>query len=421
MSKKTIRNNVFIKNIISLATGTVIAQIITLVCTPVITRVYGPDAFGMLGQFTAVTNILMPISAFCLPIGIITATSILSARNIAYLSIILSTLFSLVLMVALLFWIFFAGNGEHLYLLLLPLTTFVSGLQQVGERWMLRCGSFKKRGRISIQQAVIQNGLKVLCGFFSNTGMTLILTFVLSQFTLGLQLMQDTMASLKKHGYLHFYILKKIIVKNKDFPMYRMPQILLSSVGEALPILFFAHAYGAETAGFYTLARTILSTPAGLISKSIGDVYFPKITRLKKQRKPLSRLYAKSTIYLLIIGLIPYSVVYLYGEEIFSLIFGSEWNLAGQYASYLCIWLLFMLANVPAIQSIPVLSIEKQYFKFSCISFILRLASIFIVDGLFHDDFKTLLAYSILGAVLNIGLIVFVYIKSIKNDNKAIN
>jgi len=45
----------FVRNVAIVATGTAGAQAITMAFSPINTRLYGPEAFGILGTFTAPT------------------------------------------------------------------------------------------------------------------------------------------------------------------------------------------------------------------------------------------------------------------------------------------------------------------------------------------------------------------------------
>ena len=45
----------FIKNILELATGTSIAQFIPILISPILTRIYTPEDFGLFALFIAIT------------------------------------------------------------------------------------------------------------------------------------------------------------------------------------------------------------------------------------------------------------------------------------------------------------------------------------------------------------------------------
>src|SRR5690625_3723904 len=89
-------NSRFVRNVALVATGTAGAQAITMAFSPVITRLYGPDAFGMLGTFTATLAVVTPIAALTYPIAIVLPKKDDDARAIAKLSFLLALCISVV-------------------------------------------------------------------------------------------------------------------------------------------------------------------------------------------------------------------------------------------------------------------------------------------------------------------------------------
>ena len=55
---KKLNTSQFIRNVVVVASGAAGAQIITMLFMPLITRLYGAEAFGLLGVFTAVLTVL---------------------------------------------------------------------------------------------------------------------------------------------------------------------------------------------------------------------------------------------------------------------------------------------------------------------------------------------------------------------------
>ena len=57
-SPEPTRSSSFAADVLKLVTGTAITQVITILAAPVITRLYGPEAFGFLALFASITSIL---------------------------------------------------------------------------------------------------------------------------------------------------------------------------------------------------------------------------------------------------------------------------------------------------------------------------------------------------------------------------
>jgi O-antigen/teichoic acid export membrane protein len=59
---KTYSNSLFVKNIMKLATGSTIAQIIAIACAPIVYRIYERSEYGLLGLFMATAGVISVFS-----------------------------------------------------------------------------------------------------------------------------------------------------------------------------------------------------------------------------------------------------------------------------------------------------------------------------------------------------------------------
>ena len=57
-SPEPTRSSSFTTDVLKLVTGTTFAQVITILASPLLTRLYGPEAFGFLALFTSITSII---------------------------------------------------------------------------------------------------------------------------------------------------------------------------------------------------------------------------------------------------------------------------------------------------------------------------------------------------------------------------
>src|ERR1044072_1064252 len=89
----------FKENFLALASGTTISQVIGLLCMPILTRLYGPDAFGRFGIYYAIISILGSLSTGRLELGIVLPESNVMAKKLwrvcVRVTCILTALFSL--------------------------------------------------------------------------------------------------------------------------------------------------------------------------------------------------------------------------------------------------------------------------------------------------------------------------------------
>ena len=101
----------FNRNILTLMTGTTIAQAIPIAISPILTRIYTPEDFGIFAIFLAITLIIGSIANGRYELAIMIPKKDEDAINIFALGFIITTFISLLLLVLVLifqkYFIFF--------------------------------------------------------------------------------------------------------------------------------------------------------------------------------------------------------------------------------------------------------------------------------------------------------------------------
>src|SRR5699024_1699607 len=201
-----------------------------------------------------------------------------------------------------------------------------------------------------------------------------------------------------------------------DFPKLRSPQVLINASTQSIPILLLTSYFGPVSAGFYTLSRSVINMPIRLIGKSVGDVFYPRISLAANNGESLTKLIKRAVLYLSIIGIIPFGIIFIYGPGIFGFVFGQEWVTAGEYARWLSIWLFFTFIYQPCIRALPVLSAQGLHLIYTVFVFGVNNISILLGFYLFKNDLFSIAIYSVSGGIVNLILIFITLNKSNKYD-----
>src|SRR5699024_1240372 len=290
---------------------------------------------------------------------------------------------------------------------LIPLVILFAGIMQVSEQWIIRTNQFSINAKTTFFQSAITNLSKVGIGFFYPTAVVLV---VIQACTEGLKALLISL-SVKKSNYKsnnnseEVLSTKKLIKKHKDFPLYRAPEELFSSLSQNLPILLLTSFFGPAAAGFYTIGRTVLSMPSRLIGKAIGDVFYPRITEAANTGENLSKLIKKATYALVGVGIIPFSLVILFGPFLFTLVFGSEWTTAGEYARWIALFSFSTFINKPAVKSMPVLNAQRFHLLFTIFRATTRALALVVGFLVFDSDIVGVALFGIVSFITNIMLI----------------
>ncbi len=390
---------------------------------PLITRLYNPEAFGLLGTFMSILAIAAPLATLSYHIAIVLPKSDVDAINLAKLSAGLSFFMAVVVTVILLLtkeWIITLFNLQSIadFLLLIPLAMLFSASHQILQQWFIRKKQFKITARAMVIQSLITNFAKAVIGWFYPIASALIILFTIDKALhatlLYLNINQSVphtasqkLANSNSDGEIKRQIssIKALAKQHKDFPLYRTPQIVINALSQSLPVLILANFFGSASAGFYALGKVVMGMPITLLSQSVGDVFYPRITEAAHNQEDLFRLILKATLLLTAIGFIPFASVVIFGPWLFSFIFGSEWVTAGEYAQWLALWLFFMFINRPSVVALPVISEQAWLFYYELFSTGTKVIALGVGSYYFKDDLIAVALFCIVGIIAYLYLI----------------
>lgn len=410
---KKLTKNKFVRNVVIVASGTAGAQAITMLFSPIITRMYGPEAFGVMGTFSAMINIIIPVAALTYPIAIVLPKKHQEAKVIMKLSMLVALILSILSFIGILLFKegiinLFKLDEISSYLYLIPFVIIFAAFMQIMEQWLIRTKQFSINARATFYQSVIINISKVGVGYFYPVAQVLIF---LTAITNGLRGLMMFIFSKKPSHFNDNEDTKENIVmtdvakKHYDFPVYRAPQDLLDAFQQSFPVVLLTTFFGPAATGFYTIGRTVLRLPSNLIGKAVGDVFYPRIAEAANKKEDMAKLIKKGTFALAAVGLIPYGTVMLFGPFLFSFVFGSEWETAGEYARWIALWSYFGLMNRPSVRSFPVLNAQRFHLIFTLTMTILKLLLIVLAYYLFRSDIVAIALFCMAGVISNVTLI----------------
>lgn len=412
----------FIRNVFTIASGTALAQVIAMLFSPILTRLYGPDSLGMLGVFTAVISIMAPIADLTFPEAIVLPAKDSDAKNLVLISFYTSILMTVSVTVSIIFvgeTILGVLQLEQLepFLLLIPVMMFFSSGVQIANQWFIRKGKFYSSTKINVFQVLIMNISKVLFGLFIPTAVTLIVIATISQsiYLILLVLSAGVLSAVTFKEMNSFRVDKTMILlakKYRVFPIFRAPQAFINAVSTNLPILMLSTFFGPASAGFYSMGNKVLRIPINLISKAVGDVFYPRISKAYNNNEDLPKILTIATLSMFAIGIIPFGLLIVFGPSLFSFVFGSDWRTAGIYARWVGVWLFTSFFNHPAVKTLPVIGAQRFHLVHTVVTIGCKVAALAIGAIFLESDVIAIALYGIVGAIFNILLIIITVHKS---------
>lgn len=404
----------FVRNVAVVASGTAGAQAITMAFSPVITRLYGPEVFGLLGIFMALVAMIAPIAALSYPIAIVLPKVDGDAEGIARLSLYISLGISVMLAMSLLVagdWLVELLGVQDIssFIMLIPLVIIIAAWLEINQQWLIRKKQFKISAKIAVIHAFIINSSKAGIGFFKPVTAVLIVLYVfgIAIHALMLSFWANKPGERNNNAVTHHPIvsLRDLAKRHYDFPLYRAPQLFINAISQNIPILMLTTFFGPVSAGLYVLCKSVLGVPSQLISKSVGDVFYPKIVEVNHGGGNLTKIIVRATFGLGIISIAPFALVVAFGPWLFGFVFGAEWVVAGEYGRWLALWMFSAVISRPSVVSIPVLSLQGLFLIFEILSISIRFAALLVGFYVFKSDILAILLFSLAGTFLNLSLI----------------
>lgn len=399
----------FSRDVLTLVTGTTIAQIITILSSPLITRLYGPEAFGFLAIFTSITSIIGVVVCLRYELAIVLPQSDEEAANVFGLCIIIIFVMSILSIP------FLALSSQFLelilkssqiraYIWLIPPSIFLSGSFLALNYWNTRTRQYH---RLSIVR-VIRSGSVVATqlefGFTGYaTGGILIGANILGQlastFVLGIQIMRDHVSFFRQHITVEgmFAVFKRY----SNFPKYDIWSALFNTVALMLPVFILTAFFNPTIVGYYALGLMVLEFPLSFIEGAIAQVFFQEAAEAKNiSQQKLKKLVLQTIKPLIFVVFFPVILFILIGPEIFSVIFGARWEEAGNYVRFLSLWIGigFVSSSISTLFSI----FQKQQFTliFNILQFVSQMVAL-LIGALTGSARTAIILFSLVAVISN--------------------
>lgn len=418
----SLKKSSFFKNILIVMSGTAIAQIIAYSLSPIISRLFTPEDFGIFGSFSAVAGIIGALLTLDYSQAQMLPKEKHDAINLFCLSIISTfiitfTASAISIIKPSLFYNLTKTRGFWPILLFL-ITLLIAGINQASQAWAVRSKAFKRTSASQIIRSIGSSGLRILLGILKTGSFGLIISNIFANMLSSINLVLTVIPDMKSmRSSIKLEKMKTLAKEYIDFPLYSASQNFINAISSGLPVLLITRFYGLSSAGAYAFAMSILHAPMGLVLTALRQVLFQKACESQHEGKGLSLLYFRSIILLFAIAFIPSIILLVWAPQFFTFIFGARWQLAGILARSLIIWLLFVFCNLPAVIFSRIIRIQRFVFFYDIILLIIRSATL-VLGGLYLRLTHTVMFFSIVGAVMNLILIYYVGNKIAKKEDK---
>lgn len=128
---------------------------------------------------------------------------------------------------------------------------------------------------------------------------------------------------------------REFLQRHHAFWRFSLPSNLLNALVGQLPLLMIGIRYGALSAGLFALTQRVLAAPIALLSASVLEVFKRQSVHDFQAFGNCKHAYRYTFKTLLILGIGPSIMLFLFSPALFAWVFGDAWHAAGELAQIL--------------------------------------------------------------------------------------
>lgn len=396
-----IGSNTFIKSVLTLSLGVVISQAVSLLSTPILSRIYNPANYGDYALLLSDANIISVI--VCL--GLMTAIMIPKdeeeskglCRMISKAIFLITTLLYIVALVISPFYKFFSvGLDYKVACTYLWAYVVLSNISSVLYCYVNRQCLYKVLlwnpviGTTS--RAIISIGL----GLISPLLIFFLLGAVISVLLVIVHMLRY--ANPYKGVLPTEYNSKSLLIKYKRFPQFQLPANFIDMVSQQLPVQFIKAFFGSVVLGSYSMCLSILGIPTGFLAAPVNRVYFQEATSRYNAGKDIGEFSYKILEKNIKLAIIPILALVIFGEWIF-MILGKDWRMAGSFASILGVYQLVLFCSSCLSGDYVIIGKQRINLLFASVKIVVNILTFVLGYKLFGNVYHVLIIFATAGSI----------------------
>ncbi|WP_175640178.1 lipopolysaccharide biosynthesis protein [Metabacillus schmidteae] len=387
---KKILNNTFFKSIITLTTGSVLAQLISFVAAPIMTRLYSTDEIGL---YTLIlTSVTMFGGVLCgrYDISIVTSKKEDDVFSLIKLSFFISVISSIVISLGFFIYYYNVDNSDVPYFLVVGfifVLLFTTGINNILISFNNRNKEYKLMTSVQVVRTFGKEFSMTSLGLLNTGSIGLLISQIIGQI-LGLNRQSK---SLKKYITKILSVSKTNMLKVAKLyikqPLYSVPAIFANNFSYSSINLFVGYLFGLTTLGYYAISFKILGLPLGVISNNVSKVFLEKASREYDATNQYKSTFLKTSFFLLLIAIPMVICMIILAPPVFRWLFGEGWEVSGQYVKILAP--MFGIRFIVSPLTIGMIISNKQKFELliqilfmliSVIGFVITLFANFTIE-----------------------------------------
>lgn len=404
--------NQFLKNVSTLAFGTLISQGLVVASSPLLTRLFSVEAFGVLSVFTSITVFFAVISTgrYELAIGLPKKNSeaLQIIRLILFLGFGISILYLFgIILLKDVFQIedqsgFLSRSSSYLA----PIYIFFIAVYSALSYWNQRNKKYKLISISNAVQVIAATFFSIVFGLLGfQEGMIWSLIIGIAIACLFILVKEKLLRKI----WVQKEQLLPIAKEYQSFPRYMIFSDLSLTASQQFIPLLFSILYSTTVVGFFAMANRMLRLPNIVITSSIANVFRNDAIDEIRKIGNCKALYESTFKKLIFMSLPIYLIIFLVAPFLFKMIFGEIWLEAGYYARIIALFLFIEFVATPLNTLYYVREKQKFLMRLQFFNAAFGALAIYLGSVFYNDARISLVLFSINAVFFNLFMLFFSY------------
>lgn len=325
------------QHLLTLCTGTVVAQLISLAFYPILGRLFTPEDFGLLATISSIVSFITILGTGKYEQAILIAENRRNAAALVILSLICSLSVGAIILVLfsinideISFWL----NEPKLksWLLFIPLLSILITIYNCYNEWCVKNAQFYKLSLNKISNSVFSVLPKFIYGLKSISYGLIYGELIGRLLTAIVCVIRIFIFDWHHFRKVTIFDIKRMALYYQKFPLFILPDQLLNTAGLIMPTIFITVCYGAMELGYYSMMQNVMAIPMVFIGQAVMDVFRKHANNDFYINGNCSAIFNITLKYLLVISISALVILIVPLPYIFKIVLGEQWYISGELA-----------------------------------------------------------------------------------------
>lgn len=400
---KRVLETPFFRNIFKLSVSSIVVMGLSIVTTPILARIFSPEAYGEWGVFSSVSMIISSFIFFSYENAIVRTDDKKELPSIFWLCVLSAAVVLLLTVV-----VFVVGAWSNIKFFvdypsvtLLAIVLAVLALDVLFSHIANRYSKYNTMSIAGITLGVSQPATRIIFG--------------LIPLKKGL-IYGNILGQVAKFGYYLFFLrnillsdflkrvslkdIKAVAVRYKKFPLYDAPARMIEYFIGNIVVIILSIFFELEEIGCFSMITQLVLAPITLMGSSMSTVYFKDLSIVVNDSEQVLQVTRRTARVCFLMAILSCVFFVLGGDRVLVLFLGDKWALAGEMSLCLSIFAIPVILSEPLMPIFKVLEKQNMRFWLNVANLVLTIGALLVGAYLIHNILVVLIIYSLCYAAL---------------------